>query len=296
MPAFDVRDGGLVAAHLCRDICLMHPCPLPRLRHALREQPAFFTIDGLSHLAVAVNAQRPYAIFAYIDGGGSVQNRSNLGCLGILALVVAIYALWMVVLWVGVPLALVGMFIAHSELKKSRVTESRKSIRQKNNALALGTGSALLGIASIWGNLASAEGPLAKVRGNDYTIDEGEVRRIAYNGCLMEGQSKVQDIVNQEVLAISIRYSVGQISDNWEKATIQDYAFDPASLTGTITLSGRTPFSVPQSGYFQIKCDFTAKAERNLMTDEYYSTSDIKAIEVDRGRPLKQGTPPPKNW
>ena len=95
-----------------------------------------------------------------------MQDRSNLGCFGILALIVAVYALWIVVLWVGVPLAVVGMVIAYSELQKSRVAESRKNIR-KNNALALGAGSALLGIASIWGNLSSAEGPLAKMQGDD---------------------------------------------------------------------------------------------------------------------------------
>lgn len=201
----------------------------------------------------------------------------------------------MAVLWVGVPLALIGVVAAYSELQKSRVSDDRKNIR-KNNALALGAGSALLGIASIWGNLSSAEGPLAKMRGDNNAIDEGEVRRTAYNGCLMEGQSKVRDIVNEEGLGVSIRYSVGQISSNWENANIQDYAFDPASLKGTIKISGRSPFSVPQSGYFQIKCDFTAKAERNPVTDEYYSISNIAAIEVDRGQPVKQGTPPPKNW
>ena len=201
----------------------------------------------------------------------------------------------MAVLWVGVPLAIVGIVAAYSELQKSRVSDDRKNIR-KNNALALGAGSALLGIASIWGNLASTEGPLEKMRGDNNAIDEDEVRRIAYNGCLMAGQSKVRDIVNEEGLGVSIRYSVGQISSNWENANIQDYAFDPASLKGTMTLSGRSPFSVPQSGYFKIKCDFTAKIEKNPFRDAYFSTADIDATGVERGRPLNPGTPPPKNW
>lgn len=72
----------------------------------------------------------------------------------------------MVVLWIGVPLAVAGLYIGYSELQKSSTSEDEKG-KHKNNAMLLGAGSALLGIASIWGNLASAEGPLAKMRGDD---------------------------------------------------------------------------------------------------------------------------------
>ncbi|AMU94206.1 hypothetical protein AOA14_06250 [Sphingopyxis terrae subsp. terrae NBRC 15098] len=90
-----------------------------------------------------------------------MRDNSNLGCIGFILLAIGIYALWVAVLWIGLPLAAVGAYFAYTEFKKAGDPERKQTIH-RNNALALAGGSAILASVAIWGNIATDKGPFSR--------------------------------------------------------------------------------------------------------------------------------------
>jgi hypothetical protein len=111
-------------------------------------------------------------------------------------LVFGIYALWVVVLWIGLPLAAVGAFAAYSEFKKADDPERKQAIH-KNNAIALTVGSAILAAVAIWGNITTDKGPFGHSADKAREVDlipkrfQGAYNSIACKGGHFEGAARI---------------------------------------------------------------------------------------------------------
>jgi thiol:disulfide interchange protein len=85
----------------------------------------------------------------------------KLGCFGFLALVVAIYVLWIAILYAGIPLALIGGGFAWYLFNQNRDDDSDAGESARTIANIVGVGSVMLGVISLIGNLYSDDGPFA---------------------------------------------------------------------------------------------------------------------------------------
>jgi len=89
-----------------------------------------------------------------------MQNSSRLGCFGVLALCVAVYFLWIAVLYVGIPLALVGGALSYYLFKEHPEDCGYEDIRM--GAAILAGGSFVIGVMSLVGNILTDQGPFGR--------------------------------------------------------------------------------------------------------------------------------------
>ena len=104
-----------------------------------------------------------------------MNNTSRIGCFGFLALAFIVYFLWMAVLYVGFPLALVGGGIAVHLFNRYRDDDSEDGSNMRLLSVAVGIGSLVLGLISLAGNLYSDDGPLASMRATSSATSTSEV-------------------------------------------------------------------------------------------------------------------------
>lgn len=92
-------------------------------------------------------------------GGGA-----TLGFIGLIALVVGAYYLWVAILYVGIPLAILGGGVTIYLLRKypDFVSMRHKDAGMREGAIVLAIGSVLLGSVSLVGNIFTQQGPFSK--------------------------------------------------------------------------------------------------------------------------------------
>lgn len=90
-----------------------------------------------------------------------MRNTQQIGCFGFLALCLAVYFLWMAILYAGIPIAVIGG-IAAIWMFKSHPSDDAHDSDWRFAAAALGGGSAVLLCVSLAGNIFSTDGPFSK--------------------------------------------------------------------------------------------------------------------------------------
>ena len=116
-----------------------------------------------------------------------MDNSSKFGCAGIIALSILIYALWMAVLYIGIPLALIGGFYAWKLFDRHRFDQSNKGASQRMVAFLVGGGALILGLISLSGNMLSNDGLFRSSNPNSasapLSAEQDEANKAAANGC-----------------------------------------------------------------------------------------------------------------
>jgi len=89
------------------------------------------------------------------------MRNSNVGCFGLIALLIVIGLVWNVILYVGMPIGLLGGLVAYVAYRKaSEVDEGGTDYKLK--LLILGAASASLFVASAAGNYFTNDGPFSR--------------------------------------------------------------------------------------------------------------------------------------
>lgn len=91
-----------------------------------------------------------------------MHNGSKLGCFGFLALCLAVYFLWLAVLYVGIPLAILGGAVSARMFSRYRDDDTRHGEDMRFVAASLAGGAVVLGLISAAGNIFSDDGPFGR--------------------------------------------------------------------------------------------------------------------------------------
>lgn len=89
------------------------------------------------------------------------MRNSNVGCFGLLALLIVIAFVWQAILYVGMPIGLIGGLVAYFAYRKAIATEEGNT-DYKLGLLIFGAASMLLFIASAAGNYFTNDGPFSR--------------------------------------------------------------------------------------------------------------------------------------
>lgn len=93
------------------------------------------------------------------------MRNSKLGCFGFLALAMAVYFLWIAILYVGIPLAIIGGAASVYLFKQNPNDEEGVDFDADGLrvfATVLAGGSLVLGLVSLAGNIYSDDGPFGQ--------------------------------------------------------------------------------------------------------------------------------------
>lgn len=89
------------------------------------------------------------------------MRNSNFGCIGLIALLIVIGLVWNAILYVGMPVGLIGGLGALVAYRKA-TSEGQGNTDYKFKLFILGAASIVLFIASAAGNFFTADGPLSR--------------------------------------------------------------------------------------------------------------------------------------
>lgn len=88
-------------------------------------------------------------------------NSQRLGCFGFLALIFLIAVVWQAILYIGIPIAIVGGLVA-AYLFKVGKEDAANDHSRRNAAILVAGGSGVLFLASLAGNIFTDDGPFRR--------------------------------------------------------------------------------------------------------------------------------------
>lgn len=100
------------------------------------------------------------------------MRNSNVGCFGLIALLIVIGLVWNVILYVGMPVGLIGGLVATYAYRKA-TAEGHGHTDYKFRLLIVGAASIVLFVASAAGNFFTDDGPFGR-KGSD-TVARSEL-------------------------------------------------------------------------------------------------------------------------
>lgn len=94
-----------------------------------------------------------------------MRNTQQIGCFGFLTICVAIYFLWVAILYAGIPVALIGGLAAYGIFRSHRHHDDGAATDMRYLAAVIGGGAAVLLVTSLLGNIFTEHSPLKRLLG-----------------------------------------------------------------------------------------------------------------------------------
>jgi hypothetical protein len=106
---------------------------------------------------------------------------SKMSCGAIIALAVVIGFLWIAILYAGVPLAIVGCGVGYYIYNQNSGIETKKARGNVKNSYWVMGCAAILGVASLAGNVLTDQGPFGQLRFARAHLDHSEIKVTSYD-------------------------------------------------------------------------------------------------------------------